>query len=101
MSWCIASTFDNVATIFRCHASFVPFIQQTGDTWAGWTPAPQRAGGIFRGTARFQGERLRVEVVDPTGGRVLSLEEATQAQNIQFNLGRVSYEIHRPNLRAV
>jgi hypothetical protein len=37
-----------------------------------------------------------VEVVDPKGRRVLSLEEATQAQNIQFTSAGF-YEIHRPN----
>jgi len=37
-----------------------------------------------------------VDVVDPKGKRVLSLEEATKAQNIQFTESGF-YEIRRPN----
>ena len=35
-------------------------------------------------------------MVDPKGGRALSLEEATKAQNIQFTMAGF-YDIRRPN----
>ena len=39
-----------------------------------------------------------VDVLDPKGERVLSLEEATKAQNIQFTMAGF-YDIRRPNGR--
>jgi hypothetical protein len=92
-----ASTFDNVANDFPLHASFVPFIQQTArylgrlDDSAASVPV-----GSFAELRGSKEKGSAVEVVDPKGGRVLSLEEATQAQNIQFTLAGF-YEIHRPN----
>ena len=92
-----ASTFDNVANDFPLHASFVPFIQQTArylgrlDDSAASVPV-----GSFAELRGSKEKGSAVEVVDPKGGRVLSLEEATEAQNIQFTLAGF-YEIHRPN----
>jgi hypothetical protein len=92
-----ASTFDNVANDFPLHASFVPFIQQTARYLGRLDDRPPSVlVGSFEELRDSKEKGSAVEVVDPTGGRVLSLEEATEAQNIQFTLAGF-YEIHRPN----
>ena len=92
-----ASTFDNVANDFPLHASFVPFIQQTARYLGRLDDQPPSVlVGSFEELRDSKEKGSAVEVVDPTGGRVLSLEEATQAQNIQFTSAGF-YEIHRPN----
>jgi hypothetical protein len=92
-----ASTFDNVANDFPLHASFVPFIQQTARYLGRLDDGPASVPvGSFAELRDSKEIGSAVEVVDPKGGRVLSLEEATQAQNIQFTLAGF-YEIHRPN----
>ena len=92
-----ASTFDNVANDFPLHASFVPFIQQTARYLGRLDDRPPSVlVGSFEELRDSKEKGSAVEVVDPQGGRVLSLEEATQAQNIQFTLAGF-YEIHRPN----
>jgi hypothetical protein len=92
-----ASTFDNVANDFPLHASFVPFIQQTARYLGRLDDRPPSVlVGSFEELRDSKEKGSAVEVVDPKGGRVLSLEEATQAQNIQFTLAGF-YEIHRPN----
>jgi hypothetical protein len=92
-----ASTFDNVANDFPLHASFVPFIQQTARYLGRLDDGPPSVlVGSFEELRDSKEKGSAVEVVDPKGGRVLSLEEATQAQNIQFTLAGF-YEIHRPN----
>ena len=92
-----ASTFDNVANDFPLHASFVPFIQQTARYLGRLDDGPPSVlVGSFEELRDSKEKGSAVEVVDPTGGRVLSLEEATQAQNIQFTSAGF-YEIHRPN----
>src|SRR5450432_1720519 len=94
-----ASTFDNVANDFPVHASFVPFIEQTarylGRLDAG--PASVLVGG-FAELRDSKEKGAAVDVLDPKGERVLSLEEATKAQNIQFTMARF-YDIRRPNGR--
>ena len=92
-----ASTFDNVANDFPLHASFVPFIQQTARYLGRLDDRPPSVlVGSFEELRDSKEKGSAVEVVDPKGGRVLSLEEATQAQNIQFTSAGF-YEIHRPN----
>jgi hypothetical protein len=92
-----ASTFDNVANDFPLHASFVPFIQQTARYLGRLDDRPPSVlVGSFEELRDSKEKGSAVEVVDPKGGRVLSLAEATEAQNIQFTLAGF-YEIHRPN----
>jgi hypothetical protein len=92
-----ASTFDNVANDFPLHASFVPFIQQTARYLGRLDDGPASVPvGSFEELRDSKEKGSAVEVVDPKGGRVLSLAEATEAQNIQFTLAGF-YEIHRPN----
>jgi len=92
-----ASTFDTVANDFPLHASFVPFIQQTARYLGRLDDRPPSV--LVASFEELRGSKEKgsaVEVVDPKGGRVLSLEEATEAQNIQFTSAGF-YEIHRPN----
>jgi hypothetical protein len=94
-----ASTFDNVSNDFPIHASFVPFVEQTarylGRLDAG--PASLQVGSF--GELRDAKETgAAVDVLDPKGDRVFSLEEATKAQNVQFALAGF-YDIRRPNGR--
>jgi hypothetical protein len=92
-----ASTFDNVANDFPLHASFVPFIQQTARYLGRLDDRPPSVlVGSFEELRDSREKGSTVEVVDPNGGRALSLQEATQAQNIQFTLAGF-YEIRRPN----
>ena len=94
-----ASTFDNVANDFPIHPSFVPFIEQTarylGRLDAG--PASVQVGS-FAELRDSKEKGAAVDVLDPKGERVLSLEEATKAQNIQFTIAGF-YDIRRPNGR--
>ncbi len=94
-----ASTFDNVSNDFPLHASFVPFVDQTarylGRLDAGPSSVPVGSYAELR-DAKETG--AAVDVVDPKGDRVLSLEEATKAQNVQFTLAGF-YDIRRPNGR--
>ncbi len=92
-----ASTFDNVANDFPLHASFVPFIQQTARYLGRLDEGPPSVlVGSFEELRDSREKGSAVEVVDPHGGRVLSLQEATQAQNIQFTSAGFC-EIRRPN----
>src|SRR5204862_1572426 len=93
------STLDNIANDFPKHASFVPFIEQTarylGRLESG--PASVQVGSF--GELRDAKEKgAAVDVVDPKGGRALSLHEATEVQSIQYNLAGF-YDIRRPNGR--
>jgi hypothetical protein len=94
-----ASTFDNIANDFPRHPSFVPFIDRAarylGRLDAG---APAVQVGSFAELRDAKETGSTVDVVDPKGERVFSLEEATKAQNIQFTLAGF-YDIRRPNGR--
>jgi Aerotolerance regulator N-terminal len=88
-----ASTFDNVSNDFPLHASFVPFIQQTA----------HRLAGIDRQSRVLSvGDNLDVGrgwmVLDPTGRRPLSLEEASRAQALRLETAGF-YDVRRPNGR--
>jgi len=92
-----ASTLDNIANDFPKHYSFVPFIEQTARYLGHLNEGPPSvAVGSFAELRDSKQKGAAVDVVDPKGKRVLSLEEATKAQNIQFTEGGF-YEIRRPN----
>ena len=94
-----ASTFDNVANDFPIHASFVPFIEQTARYLGRLDAGPASVSvGAFAELRDSKEKGAAVDVVDPKGDRVLSLEEATKAQNIQFSQAGF-YDIRRPNGR--
>jgi len=94
-----ASTFDNVANDFPLHASFVPFIEQTARYLGRLDQgSPSVQVGSFAELRDSKEKGAAVDVVDPKGERVLSLAEATKAQNIQFTRAGF-YDIRRPNGR--
>jgi hypothetical protein len=94
-----ASTFDNLDNDFPVHASFVPFIGQTAGYLARLDAGPPSVSvGTFEELRDSKEKGAAVDVVDPKGERVLSLDEATKAQNIQFNQAGF-YDIRRPNGR--
>jgi hypothetical protein len=92
-----ASTFDNVDNDLPLHAAWVPFVQQTARYLGRLDDGPAGVPvGAFAELRDSREKGAAVDVVDPTGGRVLSLEEATTAQNIQFTMAGF-YDIRRPN----
>jgi hypothetical protein len=93
------STLDNIANDFPKHASFVPFIEQTARYLGRLDSGPASVQvGSFAELRDAKEKGAAVDVVDPHGDRALSLAEATDAQNIQFNLAGF-YDIRRPNGR--
>ena len=94
-----ASTFDNIANDFPIHAAFVPFIEQTARYLARLDEGQANLlVGSYLDLRNAQEKGASVEVIDPSGARAISLDEATRAQNIQ--LARAGfYEVHRPNKR--
>jgi len=93
------STFDNVANDFPLRPSFVPFIDRTARYLGRLDQsAPAVLVGSFAELRDAKEVGNAVDVVDPKGDRVLSLEEATKAQNIQFTQAGF-YDIRRPNGR--
>jgi hypothetical protein len=94
-----ASTFDNIANDFPRHPSFVPFIEQTARYLGRLdTGPPSVLVGSFGELRDSKESGAAVDVVDPKGERVLSLEEATKAQNLQYTQAGF-YDIRRPNGR--
>jgi len=92
-----ASTLDNLENDFPKQNSFVPFIERTARYLGRLNEGPPSvAVGAFEDLRSSKEKGAAVEVLDPKGGRALSLEEATRAQNIQFTMAGF-YEIHRPN----
>jgi hypothetical protein len=92
-----ASTFDNVDNDLPLHASWVPFVEQTARYLGRLDAEPASMQvGMFAELRDSKEKGAAVDVVDPKGDRVLSLEEATKAQNIQFTMAGF-YEIRRPN----
>jgi len=91
-----ASTFDNVANDFPLHASFVPFVEQVAWYLGRLDSGPASVlVGSFAELRESRAKGASVEVIDPQGGRVLSLAEGVSAENIQFEEAGF-YEIHRP-----
>jgi hypothetical protein len=94
-----ASTLDNIANDFPRKPSFVPFIDRTAHYLGRLdTSAPAVLVGSFAELRDAKEVGSTVDVVDPKGDRVFSLEEATKAQNIQFSQAGF-YDIRRPNGR--
>ncbi len=94
-----ASTFDNVANDFPKSSAFVPFIEQTARYLGHLDQGPPSVQvGSFEELRDSKEKGAAVDVLDPKGDRVLSLEEATKAQNIQFTQSGF-YDIRRPNGR--
>jgi len=94
-----ASTFDNIDNDFPLHASFVPFVDQTARYLARMDSGPPSVMvGSFAELRDSKEKGAAVDVVDPKGERVLNLDEATKAQNIQFTMAGF-YDIRRPNGR--
>jgi hypothetical protein len=94
------STFDNVDNDFPLHAAFVPFVEQTARYLGRLDEGPSSVQvGMFAELRDSKEQGAAVDVVDPKGDRVLSLEEATKAQNVQFTMAGF-YEIRRPNGRS-
>ncbi|HTX36328.1 MAG TPA: BatA domain-containing protein [Bryobacteraceae bacterium] len=94
-----ASTFDNIDNDFPVHPAFVPFVEQTARYLGRLDSGPSSVlVGTFGELRDSKEVGAAVDVVDPKGGRVLSLEEATKAQNIQFEDAGF-YDIRRPNGR--
>jgi hypothetical protein len=90
-----ASDFDNVASDFPLHASFVPFVEQTSRYLAG---EEERAPLLAAGTAyelRAPDARVAsVEVIAPDGSRALSLEESVRVPAVVVEK-RGFYEVNR------
>jgi hypothetical protein len=94
-----ASTFDNIANDFPRHPSFVPFIDRAARYLGRLDSGPPAVQvGSFEELRDAKETGSTVDVVDPKGDRVFSLDEATKAQNIQFTLAGF-YDIRRPNGR--
>jgi hypothetical protein len=94
-----ASTFDNIANNFPLRPSFVPFIDRTA-RYLGRLDmaAPAVLVGSYAELRDVKETGAALEVLDPKGERVLTLDEATKAQNIQFTQAGF-YDIRRPNGR--
>lgn len=94
-----ASTFDNVANDFPKSSAFVPFVEQTARYLGHLDQGPPSVPvGSFAELRDSKETGAAVDVLDPKGERVLSLDEATKAQNIQFTQSGF-YDIRRPNGR--
>src|SRR5258708_4445502 len=92
-----ASTFDNIANDFPVNAAFVPFVDQTAHYLG---RLDNRSAHLTVGsylelrTGRESG--AAAEVRSPAGERVLSLAEATKAQNIRLDQEGF-YDVRRPS----
>jgi hypothetical protein len=94
-----ASTFDNIDNDLPVHTAFVPFIEQTARYLGRLDNGPSSVlVGAFGELRDSKEAGAAVDVVDPQGERVLTLEEATKAQNIQYEQAGF-YDIRRPNGR--
>jgi hypothetical protein len=94
-----ASTFDNVANDLPLHASFIPFVEQTATYLGGGVEQPVNiAVDSYFELRRAKEKGQGAEVIDPDGKRLLSLKEATTAEN--FLAGREGfYEVRMANGR--
>jgi len=94
-----ASTFDNISNDFPLHPSFVPFVAETANYLGGLEDGSTNftVGGYLELRAtRAQGST--VEVLDPSGARALTLEEAARAQTIALTKEGF-YDVRRPSGR--
>jgi len=94
-----SSTFDNIANDFPLHASFVPFVEHTANYLARQEETPANyTVGSYLDLRQAREKGAAVEVLDPKGGRALTLEEATRAQNMPLSISGF-YDVKRPNGR--
>jgi Aerotolerance regulator N-terminal/von Willebrand factor type A domain len=94
-----SSTFDNVSNDFPLHASFVPFVEHTANYLARQEEGPANyTVGSYLDLRQAREKGAAVEVLDPKGGRALTLEEATRAQNMPLSMSGF-YDVKRPNGR--
>jgi hypothetical protein len=94
-----SSTFDNVSNDFPLHPSFVPFVEHTANYLARQEEGPANyTVGSYLDLRQAREKGAAVEVLDPKGGRALTLEEATRAQNMPLSMSGF-YDVKRPNGR--
>lgn len=92
-----ASTFDNVRNDLPVQPLFVPFVVETARYLSGASEDTRQAivGQTFELRRRREGQAM-VQVVDPSGARVLSLSEAVSRNDIA--LDQVGfYEVQAPD----
>ena len=94
-----ASTFDNISNDFPLHPAFVPFIEHTANYLARQEEGPSNyVVGAYLELRQAKEQGAAVEVLDPTGARALTLDEATRAQNMPLAIAGF-YDVKRPNGR--
>jgi aerotolerance regulator-like protein/VWA domain-containing protein len=94
-----ASTFDNLSNDFPLHPAFVPFVDQTvrylsrmDDVNQSLTP------GAFVELRTTAERGSAVEVLDPSGKRALTLEEAAKSPSLTVSQ-QGFYDVRRPSGR--
>jgi hypothetical protein len=86
----LASTLDNSGSDFPIHASYLPFVVQTGAFLAGETDLPSSVVvGSPVGLRRASSETSAVDVIGPSGKHELSLSEATRMSS--YTVTRAGY----------
>jgi Aerotolerance regulator N-terminal len=96
-----ASTLDNSTNDFPLHASFLPFVVQTGHYLAG---AEDTASSVTAGTPvtlrRTRDQGTAADVIGPDGRHELSLSDATKA--LSFDVAQHGfYEVQRADGRRL
>ncbi len=90
-----AGTLDNSTNDFPLHASFLPFVVQTGHYLAG---AEDTSSSVVAGTPialrRTRDQSTAADVIGPDGKHELSLSEATKALSFDLDQGGF-YEVQR------
>ncbi len=93
------STFDNLANDFPLHAAFVPFVEHTANYLARQEEGPASyTVGSYLELRQGREQGAAVEVLDPTGKRALTLDEATRARTMPLTMAGF-YDVKRPSGR--
>jgi Aerotolerance regulator N-terminal/von Willebrand factor type A domain len=94
-----ASTFDNISNDFPVHASWVPFVAETA-RYLGHLDDENASSvvGSFLELRTSAGRGTAVEVLDPSGKRALTLDEAAKAQTLALSSAGY-WDVRRPNGR--
>ncbi len=94
-----ASTFDNISNDFPLHPSFVPFVAETANYLGGLEDGNANfTVGAFLELRATKAQGSNVEVLDPSGKRALSLDEAARARTIALTQEGF-YDVRRPSGR--
>src|SRR5262245_707022 len=94
-----ASTLDNISNDFPLHPSFVPFVAETANYLGGLEDGNANfTVGAFLELRSTKAQGSNVEVLDPSGKRALSLDEAARAQTIALTQEGF-YDVRRPSGR--